>query len=91
MDEEVEEKVRHGGLDQRTARKLASIPDKETQRKVAYIAIKKDMTVKQAEDLVSTIKKAPESLSKAIIEEKEKDGNWHSWYQCRSCGRRVEI
>jgi hypothetical protein len=65
----VKEKVGHAYLSQRAVVEIGAIPDKETQRKVADIAIKKDMTVKQTQDLVSIIKKALEPLSKAIIEE----------------------
>lgn len=70
VDEEVKEKVVHGQLEARTAREIASISDKEVQRKVADIAVKQDMTVKQAQKLISAVKKAPEPIKKAILKEK---------------------
>jgi ParB family chromosome partitioning protein len=69
-DDEIREKVAHGQLDRRAAREIASIPDKKTQREVANVATKQDLTYKQTEKLVSTIKSAPEPIRKALLKEK---------------------
>jgi len=70
VDGEVEEKVHHGELEARSARAISRIENKDTQRKIAEISIKKDMSVKDTEVLVSAVKSAPKEISKAIIEEK---------------------
>lgn len=70
VDSEVQEKVRHGELEQRAARDIATIPDKKVQRKVADISVKGDMTVKQTRELVSAVKNAPEPIKEAILKEK---------------------
>lgn len=70
VDEEVKEKVSHGVLSARSAREIGSIPDKEVQRRVADIAEKQDMTVKETQNLVQVVKKAPEPIKQAILKEK---------------------
>ena len=70
VDDEVRDMVRHGELEQRAARNIATIQDKATQRKVADIAGKQDMTLRQTEQLVSTVRTAPEPIKQAILREK---------------------
>lgn len=72
VDEEVKEKVHHGELEARSARIIASIPDKQLQRKVAEKAEKEELTVKETEKLVSTVKKAAAPIKKIVLEEKIK-------------------
>lgn len=70
VDEEVQKKVRHGELEQRAAREIGTIPDEKIQRKIADIASKKDLTVKQTQDLITAVKKAPTPIKEAILKEK---------------------
>lgn len=70
IDDDVKEKVNRGLLEPRVAREIGSIKDKKVQRKVAKIAAKRDMTLRETESFVSTVKRAPDSIKKAVLEEK---------------------
>ena len=69
-DDEVRKKAMSGKLESRVAREIATIPDKKVQRKIAGLVEKQDMTLRETEKLVSTVKKAPEPIKKAILSDK---------------------